>query len=144
MLDTALLVPWEPRWQASLGLIALTGFCVGVLHGAIDGSDPGKWIIFLAPTAFAVSFSVLKKYYRNQMFLIADLRAEVAHRETAQRLAQQGEHTLRNIIHASPDVIVIFEVRAGRLMYVNKAFERFGFSRDEAIGKTNDELRIWG
>jgi PAS domain S-box-containing protein len=41
-------------------------------------------------------------------------------------------------------VIVIFEVRAGRLMYVNKAFERFGFSRDEAIGKTNDELRIWG
>jgi PAS domain S-box-containing protein len=143
MIDTALLVPWGARWQGSLGLVCLTAVIVSAVHGIIDVRDQQGWLIVVAATAFAICFSALKKYYSDQMLLIASLRAEGAQREAAQRVAQQGERTLRKIIDASFDVIMIYDLEADRVLDINKAFEIFGFTREEIIGKREAELDLW-
>ncbi|SCY34236.1 EAL domain-containing protein [Pseudomonas flexibilis] len=44
----------------------------------------------------------------------------------------------------SPDPIAISELRSGRLIEINKGFiSTFGWSREQAIGRTSEELNLW-
>ena len=74
----------------------------------------------------------------------ARLRAEVRGSETAERLAQEREATLRKIFEASLDCITIRRLRDGRFLDVNKEFLRtIGYSREEVLGRTAEELGGW-
>jgi two-component system, sensor histidine kinase and response regulator len=71
------------------------------------------------------------------------LQAEIAEREVAQHRLQESAQTLRKIFEASLDTITIKRLTDGRYVDVNKEFEIFGYSREEALGKTAEELGIW-
>ncbi|HVA83563.1 MAG TPA: PAS domain S-box protein [Candidatus Binataceae bacterium] len=71
------------------------------------------------------------------------LRAEIADREAAQHRLQESEQTLRRIFEASLDSITIKRLSDGRYVDVNKAFELTGYTREEALGKTAEELGLW-
>src|SRR5262249_15874170 len=50
----------------------------------------------------------------------------------------------RNIFDASPDPIVISRVADGRIVLVNREFERqSGYSKEVALGHTSVELGLW-
>jgi PAS domain S-box-containing protein len=61
-----------------------------------------------------------------------------------QRQLRQSETILRKIFEASPDCITLARLADGRFQAVNDGFVRqFGFSREEAVGRTQQELRLW-
>ncbi|MFO1282868.1 MAG: PAS domain S-box protein [Burkholderiales bacterium] len=69
----------------------------------------------------------------------------VMHDVTEQKLAQErvraSEARLRHTLESSPNVAVQWYDRAGRVVYWNSASERlFGWSADEAAGRTLDEI----
>jgi two-component system sensor histidine kinase/response regulator len=163
-LTTSLCVPWSVAWQAGLGLASLTAFTLGALTGVVVSSDLERWIILAVETALAVCFVALKGYYHRQQQLVEELRlgaeslraenaercraenrlrSEVAQRELAQSLAQQRELTLRKVLEASLDAITINDGDSGRYLYVNKEFGASGYSGEEVLGKTAQELNLW-
>ena len=72
------------------------------------------------------------------------LRSEMAERERTQRRLQESEQALRRIFEASLDSITIKRLSDGRYIEVNKVFfELTGYTREEALGKTADELDLW-
>ncbi len=73
----------------------------------------------------------------------ASLRGEIAERERAQRRLQESEQTLRRILDTSLDSMTIWRLSDGRYIEVNKAFEAVCYTRDEALGKTTEELGLW-
>ena len=61
-----------------------------------------------------------------------------------QRQLRQSEAVLRKIFEASPDCITLARLSDGTFQEVNDGFVRmFGFTREEAIGKTQRELGLW-
>jgi PAS domain S-box-containing protein len=61
--------------------------------------------------------------------------------EAGRRLS---EEKFEKIFHSSPIAFSITTFDEGRILEVNKAFEmRYGYSRQESLGRTVHELRIW-
>jgi PAS domain S-box-containing protein len=68
--------------------------------------------------------------------ITARLRAEVALRESEARFA--------TVFQASPIGVIITRIADGQVIDVNPAFlSMFGFTRDEVIGNTSLELKVW-
>jgi PAS domain S-box-containing protein len=62
----------------------------------------------------------------------------------AQQALRQSETKFSTAFHGSPDSITISRLEDGVLREVNQAFtEAYGFSREEAIGRSATELGIW-
>jgi PAS domain S-box-containing protein len=52
--------------------------------------------------------------------------------------------SFRNVFDANPDPITISRVADGRIVLVNPEFEKAsGYSKDEALGRTSTELKLW-
>jgi PAS domain S-box-containing protein len=55
-----------------------------------------------------------------------------------------SEEKFQNIFHSSPIAFSITTLEEGRFLEVNAAFElRYGYRREEVLGRTVHELRIW-
>jgi PAS domain S-box-containing protein len=66
-----------------------------------------------------------------------------AHRSVEAALKKSEERFAR-IFHATPEAIGVTRAADGTLLEVNPAFEKaFGWSRDEAVGKTTLDLGMW-
>ncbi len=62
----------------------------------------------------------------------------------AQEALRRSEGLLSHLVATSPDVITLTEMSSGRYAMVNKTFERLsGYTSDEVMGRTADELGIW-
>ncbi|MBT9491249.1 MAG: PAS domain S-box protein [Paucibacter sp.] len=62
----------------------------------------------------------------------------------AQEALRRSEGLLSHLVATSPDVITLTEMSSGRYAMVNKTFERLsGYSSEEVLGRTADELGIW-
>ena len=73
----------------------------------------------------------------------ARLRAEVAEREAAERVARERETTVRKVFEASPDIITVSSRRDFRLIQANSAFFReTGYSPQEVLGQ-QIYLKFW-
>ena len=60
----------------------------------------------------------------------------------AGRLVSQEK--FQKIFHSSPIAFSITTLKEGRFLEVNTAFQaRYGYSRQEVLGRTVNELRIW-
>ena len=70
IITSAVTIPWEARWQSSLGVIALGVFTIAA-NG--DRNDLQQWLILTVMTGFAVSFAALKDYYRRQQWTLLNL-----------------------------------------------------------------------
>jgi PAS domain S-box-containing protein len=72
------------------------------------------------------------------------LRAEIDKRELVQRRLQASEQALRRIFDTSLDTITVKRLSDNRYVDVNREFERTFYPREEALGKSPDELDLWG
>ncbi|MET0517618.1 MAG: PAS domain S-box protein [Burkholderiaceae bacterium] len=62
----------------------------------------------------------------------------------AQEALRRSEGLLSHLVATSPDVITLIEMSSGRYAMVNKTFELLtGYSSEEVMGRTDDELGIW-
>jgi len=81
----------------------------------------------------------------------SELEKRLADLENAERAlgeSEQGRKTseekFERIFHSSPIAFSITTLEKGRFLEVNAAFEaRYGYSRQELLGRTAQELRIW-
>jgi PAS domain S-box-containing protein len=98
----------------------------------------------------AVAIQNARLYERAEIYG-AELEKRLADLEQTQQALQEAEvdrafseEKFTKVFRASPVAFSITTVEQGRFIDVNQAFEhRYGFSRDELIGRTILELGIW-
>jgi two-component system, cell cycle sensor histidine kinase and response regulator CckA len=72
------------------------------------------------------------------------LRADVAGRAKDEELLRHSEERFFKAFRSSPLAITISTLTEGRYLDVNDAFlQMMGYTREEVIGRTANELRIW-
>jgi PAS domain S-box-containing protein len=100
------------------------------------------------PAAVAIQNARL---YSTAEIYGSELEKRLADLESAQRALDESEEGRRvseekfeKIFHSSPIAFSITTLEDGRFLEVNKAFElRYGYSRQEVLRHTVQELRIW-
>lgn len=71
------------------------------------------------------------------------LGAIAEHRQTEEAL-KESEERFSKAFHASPDIIIITNLKDGKYIEVNDSFIHItGYKREELIGHNVDELNIW-
>jgi PAS domain S-box-containing protein len=138
MLGSALLVPWEPRWQFALGVLSILAQTANA--GIAHNPDPNAfyhWLGLLTAAClaqFATAFGVRYRERTNQYKAL---------REREQQLSE-SEEKFRRVFETSSDVIVITNVADGCILDVNREFvDRTGYAREEAVGRKPSELDLW-
>jgi two-component system, sensor histidine kinase and response regulator len=93
----------------------------------------------LVPMLFSVSTMELG----GRLRYVTTVRDISAIREVERRL-RESEAMLRKIFETSPDCITVARLADGAFQAVNDSFvKQFGFSREEAIGRSPRELGLW-
>jgi PAS domain-containing protein len=104
-------------------------------HG-IQKSDLIKWLV---PIAFVLLLPGI-------VFLIWNrrLKMEIAKRIGMGQALHESESTFSAIFHHSPVPITISSLETGEYLDVNEEFSAFtGYTREEMIGHTGDQIAIW-
>jgi PAS domain S-box-containing protein len=139
-------VPREPQlapqdsdqsvWLASQILPVTIPLLVIFMGGRIAREQIA--IAALAVTAsFACSAARLSLTIQRQRRIAEDLRR-------AEHAARQSEQMFSGAFRSSPDAISIARVPEGVILEVNDSYTRLtGFSREEVLGKTPEELGLW-
>jgi diguanylate cyclase (GGDEF)-like protein/PAS domain S-box-containing protein len=79
---------------------------------------------------------------RQKQMLMSAVDITEVHR--TEELLRRSEERFEKIFQSSPDAIVISRLKDGRYLEVNQRWlELFGFTREEAIGRTAFELGVW-
>jgi PAS domain S-box-containing protein len=74
---------------------------------------------------------------------VAALEAEIADRVAAERALRSSEERFSKAFHSSPDAIAIVRQSDYRFIEVNEKWQAmFGFSREEVVGRSSDELNL--
>ncbi|MCD4677633.1 MAG: PAS domain S-box protein [Desulfobacula sp.] len=69
-----------------------------------------------------------------------DLKAQIAERKLAQEALQESEEKNRSVMEATPDPIVVYDMK-GSVTYMNPAFTRvFGYTLEDSTGKKMDHF----
>jgi len=69
---------------------------------------------------------------------------DITERRQAEAALRESEAQLRAVFHSSADLITIADIETGVYLDVNDGFlQATGYARDEIIGKTGDDLRLW-
>ena len=69
-----------------------------------------------------------------------DLKAQIAERKLAQEALQESEEKNRSVMEATPDPIVVYDMK-GAVTYMNPAFTRvFGYTLQDSTGKKMDHF----
>ena len=75
---------------------------------------------------------------------LADLQRAEQALDQSEADRRVSEEKFENIFHSSPVAFSITTLQEGRFLEVNAAFEnRYGYRREELLGRTVRELRIW-
>jgi two-component system, sensor histidine kinase and response regulator len=131
MLGSAALVPWGPRWQLAFSILCLAacGFALLTLPMP-EGLAAYRMLMMVMAAGLAQFIAIMAEHYRREFrFRIAAL--------------QENEEKLWRIFEASPDAVTINLLSDGRYLNVSEEFLKFGFSKDEIIGSTGQQLGIW-
>lgn len=76
---------------------------------------------------------------------LADLQKAEQALDQSEADRRVSEEKFQNIFHSSPVAFSITTLEEGRFLEVNSAFEcRYGYRREELLGRTVHELGIWG
>ncbi len=123
VLGTAILVPWNLRWQLGSMAAGFVGFSVVLLGADVEPNDVQRWLALAATMVFAANFTLLKRYYL---------------------IARSREVALRKVVEASLDAMTIKRLRDGVYIDVNDEFVKMtGHTRDATIGTTAATLGLW-
>jgi PAS domain S-box-containing protein len=130
--------------QEVLGLL-----CLGDLKSNVFAQEHIRLAKSLAIPA-AVAIQNARLYERAEIYG-AELEKQLADLERAHHALEQAEENrafseerFSRVFRANPVASSITTVDAGRFLDVNEAFERkYGYSRDEIIGRTIRDIGIW-
>jgi two-component system sensor histidine kinase/response regulator len=138
VLGSAMLVPWESRWQLGLGTLSVTALLANtMLAHQVDPNLLYHWLgvitaacLSQCATSFGVRFRERTQQYK-------------ALRERDLQLGE-SEEKFRRVFETSADAIVITRSIDGHIIDVNREFtERTGFGREEVLGRRPSELDLW-
>jgi two-component system sensor histidine kinase/response regulator len=138
MLGSAMLVPWEGRWQCGLCLLAIFAMGANTIYAArVDPNIFYHWLGMLTAACLAQAATGFGVRYRERTVQYKALR---------ERDLQLGEseEKFRRVFETSSDVIVITRTSDGEIIDVNREFvDRTGYSRAEVINRRPGELDLW-
>jgi PAS domain S-box-containing protein len=138
MLGSAMLVPWEGRWQCGLCLLAIFAMGANTIYAAqVDPNIFYHWLGMLTAACLAQAATGFGVRYRERTVQYKALR---------ERDLQLGEseEKFRRVFETSSDVIVITRTSDGQIIDVNREFvDRTGYSRAEVINRRPSELDLW-
>ncbi len=131
MLGTGALLPWPKRVQLCFNLVCLVSWAVMSWWAPYDFQTVYKITSMI--TAAGLSYFTC---YTSDRY--------VREHEESERIIRESEAALRQVFDAHIDGITLVDFETRRIQDVNQEFVRLsGFRRDEAVGKTTDELGVW-
>jgi PAS domain S-box-containing protein len=146
MTATCCLIPWGSRWQAMVTAACIV--CCAINTWIVTAASPYiayLWLDVASAAALTLLSSRLWESWRGALTQSnRQLREEVAEREAAQRKLEQSEASLRTMLDANIDPVSVVRLADARYVYVNQAFLDRGFSREEVLGKSAREFKLWG
>lgn len=88
-------------------------------------------------------FSAIPIELGGQQLMISVLR-DITDRWTIATALRDSEEKFSKAFHLMPDLVVFTDYETGKYLDMNDQLESLlGFSREEALGKTSEELQIW-
>lgn len=145
-------VSMVPGFRVGLLFAALNSLCglaflyaaeIGVLP-IPDLTESGSlyWLAF--SLIFFACVGLVNIAKRNAEMALTQAHRELAARERMEQDLRQSEEKFAKAFHASPNAMLISELKGGIILDVNKSFEFLsGFSRQEAVGKTASQLNVY-
>jgi PAS domain S-box-containing protein len=98
----------------------------------------------------AVAIQNARLYERAEIYAaelerrLSDLRSAEQALAQSEEERRTSEESLRKVFRFAPVALSVTALEDGRFLEVNEAFERrFGYQRDELIGRTSTELGLW-
>jgi two-component system sensor histidine kinase/response regulator len=138
MLGSAMLVPWEARWQLGLGLLSVFALLANtMLASHADLNVLYHWLGVITAACLSQCATGFGVRYRERTQQYKALR---------ERDLQLGEseEKFRRVFETSSDGIVITRASDGRIIDVNCEFvDRTGYGREEVIDRRPSELDLW-
>jgi two-component system, sensor histidine kinase and response regulator len=138
VLGSAMLVPWESRWQLGLGTLSVTALLANtMLAHQVDPNLMYHWLGVITAACLsqcATSFGVRYRERTQQYKALRERDLQLG----------ESEEKFRRVFETSADAIVITRTVDDHIIDVNREFaERTGFSREEVIGRPPAELDLW-
>ncbi len=132
IIASSALLPWSSLWQASLSALCLALWGVWILFGPHTTTiDVWRWSAIAAAALMAEVVTIFRSRQK-------------AAQDEANRKIRESETTLRKVYEASPASIAVVRMPERVYTDVNRTFElSSGYSRVEAVGKTDLELQLW-
>lgn len=76
--------------------------------------------------------------------VVIGLVRDITERKKAEEALRESEEKFSKVFSSSPDPIAITNLKTGIIVEANEGFARMtGFSREETIGRTGEELKLW-
>ncbi len=125
MLGSAMLVPWESRWQLGLGALSVSAlFANTMLAQQVDPNLLYHWLGVITAACLSQCATSIGVRYRERTQQYQALR------ERDLQLSE-SEEKFRRVFETSSDVIVIARASDGQIIDVNREFvDRTGYSRE--------------
>jgi len=127
---TSALIPWAFRYQATLtaGLLLMAGLDSVLVHPASPYLGP-LWLGLLASSGMSLVGN----------WLWGEWRAALA--ATNGKL-EESEQSQRTLLEAIMDPVSLVRVSDNRYLYLNRAFRKLGYSREDVLGKSVTEFNV--
>ncbi len=138
MLGSAMLVPWEARWQLGLGALSVSALLANtMLANQIDPNILYHWLGVITAAGLsqcATSFGVRYRERTQQYQALRERELQLG----------ESEEKFRRVFETSSDVIVITRASDSQIIDVNREFVgRTGYSRAEVVNRRPSELDLW-
>ena len=138
VLGSAMLVPWESRWQLGFRTLSLTALLANtMLAHQVDPNLLFHWLGVITAACLsqcATSFGVRYRERTQQYKALRERDLQLG----------ESEEKFRRVFETSADAIVITHSVDDHIIDVNREFaDRTGYSREEVIGRRPAELDLW-
>jgi len=124
-----------PLIESELAAMSPSHPVVVIENRVRDASGDVRWMQF-----------VNRGFYDSQSNLVETqaVGRDITVRKKAEQELRESNQRFSTVFHASPVAAVISRLESGQFIDVNETFlELFGYSREEVIGKTSLELKLW-
>ena len=108
---------------------------VVIENRVIDGTGEIRWMQFINRGLFDKN---------GQLVETQSVGRDITEQKQAEALLDESRERFSTVFHSSPIGIAISSLDNSRIIDINEAFlQIFGYTREEMLGQTSDELNLW-
>jgi len=86
----------------------------------------------------------LGEHVHGKKHIFTGILRDISERQRSEALLSQSQEKYASMVHSSPDAITLRSLPDRRYLEVNEGFMRLtGYTAEEVLGKTPDELDLW-